>query len=185
MYFSFLIELSVLSKQEDPDQMPHFAASDQGLHLLSMSHKKDTRLIWINPLYSDGFSLAWVPGYIDTINMGLPCAYCVLVGVTGRLLNYEVYPSLNNSKQCRPTFHLGFHCLSKYPFRSFQYTKDELCILGNYECFLSSADFFQNQLFLKNSFRNIIRVSNSLDPDQARQNVWPDLFAKVISRRHQ
>ena len=34
--------------------------------------------------------------------------------------------------------------------------------------FLSSADFyFQNQLFEKISFRNTIRVSNTLDPDQA------------------
>ena len=32
--------------------------------------------------------------------------------------------------------------------------------------FFHAADFFQNQLFLKNSFRNDIRVSNSLDPDQ-------------------
>ena len=46
------------------------------------------------------------------------------------------------------------------------------CILGN---FLSSADFFQNQLFEKNSFRNTIRMSNSLDPDQARRFVEPDL----------
>ena len=36
--------------------------------------------------------------------------------------------------------------------------------------FLLSADFFQNQLFSKNSFRDTIRMSNSLDPDQARQN---------------
>ena len=33
--------------------------------------------------------------------------------------------------------------------------------------FLSSADFFQDQFFFKNSFRNTIRVSSSLDPDQA------------------
>ena len=33
--------------------------------------------------------------------------------------------------------------------------------------FLPSADFFQNYLF-KNSFRNTIRVSNDLDPDQDR-----------------
>ena len=39
-----------------------------------------------------------------------------------------------------------------------------LCMLGNFSCFLlSSADFFQNQLFFINSFRNIIRVTNSLD----------------------
>ena len=28
---------------------------------------------------------------------------------------------------------------------------------------------------MKNSYRNTIRVSNSLDPDQARQNFGPDL----------
>ena len=31
---------------------------------------------------------------------------------------------------------------------------------------LLTADFFQNQSFKKNSFKNVIRVSNSLDPDQ-------------------
>ena len=29
--------------------------------------------------------------------------------------------------------------------------------------------------FLKYSFRNTIRVSNSFDPDQAQHFVWPDL----------
>ena len=28
--------------------MPHFAASDLVFHCLPMSHKKDTRLIWVN-----------------------------------------------------------------------------------------------------------------------------------------
>ena len=32
----------------DPDQAPHSAASDLGLHCLPMSHKKDARLIWAN-----------------------------------------------------------------------------------------------------------------------------------------
>ena len=41
--------------------------------------------------------------------------------------------------------------------------------------FLLSADFFQNQLFSKNYFRDTIRVSNSLDPDQAKHFVGPDL----------
>ena len=51
------------------------------------------------------------------------------------------------------------------------------CMLGNFECFffLSSVDFFKDQLFLKKSFRNTIRVSNSLHPDQARHFVEPDL----------
>ena len=43
-----------------------------------------------------------------------------------------------------------------------------------YMLFLLSADFFQNQLFLKNSFRNTIRVSNTLDLNQARHFVGPD-----------
>ena len=33
--------------------------------------------------------------------------------------------------------------------------------------YLMSADFFFKMNFLKDSFRNSIRVSNSLDPDQA------------------
>ena len=42
--------------------------------------------------------------------------------------------------------------------------------------FLSPADFFNiNLSFLKKSFRNTIRVSNSLEPDQARHYVWPDM----------
>ena len=32
----------------DPDQTPHSALSDLGMHLLPMSHKKDARLIWVN-----------------------------------------------------------------------------------------------------------------------------------------
>ena len=38
---------------------------------------------------------------------------------------------------------------------------------------LSSADFFK--INFKNSFRNIIRVSNHLDPDQDGHSVGPDL----------
>ena len=36
------------------------------------------------------------------------------------------------------------------------------------------ADFFSKLAFLKHSF-NTIRVLNSLDPDQDRQNIGPDL----------
>ena len=36
--------------------------------------------------------------------------------------------------------------------------------------------------FSKNSFRNTIRVSNSLDPDLARQNVGPDLGPNCLQR---
>ena len=51
-----------------------------------------------------------------------------------------------------------------------------------FQAFLSSADFFQNQFFSKNSFRNTIRVSNSLDPDQARQFVGPDLGSNCLQK---
>ena len=41
--------------------------------------------------------------------------------------------------------------------------------------FLSSADY-------KKIFRNTIRVSNSLDPDQARQNIRPDMDPNCLQR---
>ena len=40
---------------------------------------------------------------------------------------------------------------------------------------LSSADFFSKLPCSKNSFEDTIRVSNSLDPDQDRHLVGPDL----------
>ena len=46
--------------------------------------------------------------------------------------------------------------------------------------------FFSKSTFLKKTFRNIIRVSNSLDPDQARQFVvsylGPNCLQKVLSK---
>ena len=47
-----------------------------------------------------------------------------------------------------------------------------------FTAFLSSADiFFQNE-----PFRNMIRVSNSIDPDQARHSVWPDLGPHCLQK---
>ena len=62
-------------------------------------------------------------------------------------------------------------------------TKDQLtlCILGDFA--LSSADFFSKLTFSKISFRNTIRVSNRLDPDQARRFVGPDLGPNCLQRR--
>ena len=53
---------------------------------------------------------------------------------------------------------------------------------GNfYGFFLSSADFFFSKLtILNNSFRNIIRVSNTLDPGQARHFVRLDLGTNCL-----
>ena len=51
----------------------------------------------------------------------------------------------------------------------------------NFHVFLSPADFFQNHLF-QNSFKNTIRVSNSLDPDQVGHFVWPDLVPNCLQK---
>ena len=47
--------------------------------------------------------------------------------------------------------------------------------------YLSSANFFQNQLFQK-ILSWIPSVSNSLDPDQARHFVGPDLGPNCLQR---
>ena len=60
-----------MANSGSPDQTPRSVASDLGLHDLHMSHKKDAMLIWVNPLYSDGFFLV----HIDTISIGLPIVY--------------------------------------------------------------------------------------------------------------
>ena len=51
-----------------------------------------------------------------------------------------------------------------------------LCQLGKF--FMIS----QNQLFRKNSFRNTIRVLNSLDRDEARHFIGPDLGSNCFYR---
>ena len=48
-------------------------------------------------------------------------------------------------------------------------------------CFVVCC-FFQNHLFLKNYFRNTIKVSESLDPDQARHFVGLDLGPNYLQR---
>ena len=53
----------------------------------------------------------------------------------------------------------------------------KICLL-----FLSSVDFFLNNLFQKKSFRNTIKVSKSLDPDQAQHFVRPDLGPNCLQR---
>ena len=35
------------SNSGNPDQTPHFVASDLGLHYLPMSHKKEARHTWV------------------------------------------------------------------------------------------------------------------------------------------
>ena len=51
-----------------------------------------------------------------------------------------------------------------------------------FHAFLLSADFFQSQCFKKNISGTDIRVSNSLDPDQAQCFVWPVLGPYCLPR---
>ena len=51
---------------------------------------------------------------------------------------------------------------------------------GNFADFLSSVDVILKLTFSKKSFRNTIRVSNSLDPDQARCFIGPDLGGNCL-----
>ena len=55
-----------------------------------------------------------------------------------------------------------------------------LCLLCNLSRFCPLL-FFQDHFFFKNSFRNTIRVENSLDPYQARQKlgmIWVQTVCK-------
>ena len=55
-------------------------------------------------------------------------------------------------------------------------------MLGNFTFFLSPVDFLFNSSFQKKSFKNTIRMSNRLDPDQARHYVRPDLGPNYLQR---
>ena len=57
-----------------------------------------------------------------------------------------------------------------------------LCMLGNFACFFCCLIFFLNQLFPEKTFRNTIKVSNSLDPDQAWHFVRSDLDPNCLQR---
>ena len=47
---------------------------------------------------------------------------------------------------------------------------------------MSSADFFKLTFFKTISFRNVINVANSLDQDQARHFVGPDLGPSCLEK---
>ena len=54
-----------------------------------------------------------------------------------------------------------------------------------FHALLSSADFFLKMNYFKKSYRNTIRVSICLDPDEDRRSVGPDhgkTVCKTISR---
>ena len=55
-------------------------------------------------------------------------------------------------------------------------------MLGNFACFSAVCIFFSKSTFSKIAHRNAIRVSNSLDPDQARRSAGPDLGPNCLQR---
>ena len=55
-------------------------------------------------------------------------------------------------------------------------------MLGNFRAFCRLLIFFSKYTFSKNSFRNTIRVSISLDPGQARHFVGPGLDPNCLQR---
>ena len=63
-----------------------------------------------------------------------------------------------------------------------------ICMLGNFACFFVVYGFFFffffffKLTFSKTSIGNTIRVSNSLNPDQARHFVGPDLGPNCLQR---
>ena len=75
------------------------------------------------------------PIHIATVNKGLPIVF--FKGLQVEFLNNDVLLSLKvvlilanradpDEMQHYAAFHLGFHCLPKYQFRSFQYTKESI-----------------------------------------------------------
>ena len=54
--------------------------------------------------------------------------------------------------------------------------------VGNFLMPFVICGFFSKSPFSKNSFNNTIRVSYSLDPDQARHFVGPDLGPNCLQR---
>ena len=52
--------------------------------------------------------------------------------------------------------------------------------MGNVSLFFVAADFFSKSPFAKNSFMNMIRVSSSLNPGQAKHFVRPGLTPSCL-----
>ena len=72
-------------------------------------------------------------------------------------------------------------CLDNLLIYSYELT---LCMLGNFSCLfvICGFVFYKINFFKKRNFRNTIRVSNSLDPDQASRFFRPDLGPNCLQR---
>ena len=59
----------------------------------------------------------------------------------------------------------------------------KLCMLGIFSCFCCRLmTLFKINIFKKVYFRNTIKVSNGLDPDQDQHFVGPDLVSNCLQR---
>ena len=78
---------------------------------------------------------------------------------------------------CRWKLRPKFRSLSPLDTLAWTFT---LCMLGNFSCFFCRLLLFSKLTFQRNSFRNTIRVANSLDPDQARHSglIWVQTVCK-------
>ena len=57
-FYSIFLWKILLTNTVDPDQMPHYVASDLGLHRLPMTLLQVSRLEWVNSWHPDLFSSA-------------------------------------------------------------------------------------------------------------------------------
>ena len=103
------------------------------------------------------------------------------------LINFEQEPSLDG-KECDPYQNASFHTifLSVHTVFSSVHTVfssvHTVCSSVSVKIFRVIFLGFFVLTFFENSFRNNIRVSNSLDPDQARRFVGPDLGPIFLPR---
>ena len=59
------------------------------------------------------------------------------------------------------------------------------CMLGNFSCFFVVCWYFLKSAFWKNSFRNTVRMSNSLDPDQASDDLSGRIWVQTVCLGYQ
>ena len=80
-----------------------------------------------------------------------------------------------------------FICAPDTPFRlpickKYEIVKLTLCLLGDFHAFLSSAIFFFKINYFEKFFKEYHHSANSLDPDQARRFVGPDLGSNCLQK---
>ena len=108
--------------------------------------------------------------------------FCAHLIIFLRVLNLDIITSAP-PLEC-------LHCLCYLYFKQILFVLFKLCIIIVHTLKMCTGYagpkqslvlfFFRLLIFSKNSFRNTIRVSNSFNPDQARQNVGSDFFVCLV-----